>query len=185
MTDTETILPPQYEPQTTEAKWSKYQQKAVANGIADTGFIMEDVLPIRVVQDNPVYAGLLEQMDDAIGLVLNALVELELMDETIIIFTSDNGGVSSGDAYATSNLPLRGGKGYQWEGGLRVPYIMSVPWMETPGSVDFPVTGADFLPTIARLTNTRLPSKLQHLDGIDITTLLTGGSLPTRIQSHR
>ena len=60
---------------------------------------------------------MVEAMDDAVGLVMTALLEGGKLEETIVVFTSDNGGVSSGDGRATSNLPLRGGKGRQWEGG--------------------------------------------------------------------
>jgi arylsulfatase A-like enzyme len=78
---------------------------------------MERRLPYRLHQDNPVYAGLVESMDDAVGVVLNELKKLGLEKNTIVIFTGDNGGVVSGDNYSTNNAPLRGGKGYQWEGG--------------------------------------------------------------------
>src|SRR5690606_27624649 len=94
--------------QTTEAKWRKYRDKAVSMGVADHGFEMERRLPIRMYQDNPVYAGLVEQMDDAVGVVLGKLDELGLDKNTIIVFTSDNGGVASGDAFATNNSPFRG-----------------------------------------------------------------------------
>ena len=97
---------------------------------------MERVLPIRKYQDNPVYAGLVETMDQAIGRVLKALKEEGLDDNTIVIFTSDNGGVASGDAFSTSNRPLRGGKGYQWEGGIREPFIIHVPWLDQKGTKD-------------------------------------------------
>ncbi len=97
--------------QTTMVKWDKYRQKAEGMGIGESGYIMERRLPIRQVQDNPIYAGLLESMDEAVGLVLDCLDELGLDDNTIVVFTSDNGGVSSGDNFSTSNLPLRGGKG--------------------------------------------------------------------------
>jgi arylsulfatase A-like enzyme len=72
-------------------------------------------------------------MDDAVGVVLNALDELGLAENTIVIFTSDNGGVSAGDAFATSNKPLRAGKGYQFEGGIREPYFIKVPWLDIAG----------------------------------------------------
>ncbi|GAL67256.1 sulfatase [Jejuia pallidilutea] len=113
--------------QTTEKKWRKYRDKADNLGIADSGYKMERVLPIRQVQDNPIYAGLVETMDDAVGVVLKALKDNGLEENTIVVFTSDNGGVASGDHYATSNLPLRGGKGYQWEGGIREPCFIKVP----------------------------------------------------------
>ena len=93
---------------------------------------MEKRLPIRVKQDNPVYAGLIEQTDEAVGHVLKTLETLNLDDNTVIVFVSDNGGVSAGDDYATSNLPLRGGKGYQWEGGIRIPFFLKVPQIDYP-----------------------------------------------------
>ncbi len=166
--------------QTTEEKWRKYRDKAEDMGIAESGFEMERRLPIRLHQDNPVYAGLVEQMDDAVGLVLNKLDELGLDQHTIVIFTSDNGGVSSGDAFSTSNLPLRGGKGYQWEGGIREPYFIKVPWLkDAPASVEEPVTGADFFPTILDLTGNRLMPE-QHQDGVSLKPLLEGDDLEDR-----
>ena len=80
--------------QTTQEKWAKYRQKAEDMGIAESGFEMGHFLPIRQVQDNPVYAGLVEAMDDAVGVVLQALEESGVADNTIVIFTSDNGGVA-------------------------------------------------------------------------------------------
>ena len=109
--------------QTTQEKWLKYQKKAVDQGILEEGFSMEKRLPIRIKQDNPVYAGLLEQTDEAVGHVLNTLDELKLDENTVVVFVSDNGGVSAGDDFATSNLPLRGGKGYQWRQGLVYPFL--------------------------------------------------------------
>ena len=79
--------------QTTEARWKKYRDKAEKLGIAASGYEMDHFLPIRKVQDNPVYAGLIESMDDAVGVVLDALKKLRLDKNTIVIFTSDNGGV--------------------------------------------------------------------------------------------
>ena len=105
--------------QTSHDKWHKYQEKALSQGVKETGFKMERKLPIRQNQDNPIYSGLVETMDEAVGVVLKTLEDLNLDDNTIVVFTSDNGGVASGDSFSTSNLPLRGGKGYQWEAGIR------------------------------------------------------------------
>ena len=91
--------------QTTASKWKKYRDKAVKNGIEKLGYKMERNLPIRQVQDNPIYGGLVETMDDAVGIVLKALKENGLDKNTIVVFTSDKGGVASGDNYSTSNLP--------------------------------------------------------------------------------
>ncbi len=164
--------------QTTQEKWSKYRDKAEAQGIKETGFNMERKLPIRQNQDNPVYAGLVESVDDAVGLVMNGLQALGLDKNTIVIFTSDNGGVASGDNFSTANLPQRGGKGYQWEGGIRVPYVIYVPWANKSGNeIEYPVTSADFFPTILHYANLNLLSN-QHIDGISLRPLIEKGKKP-------
>ena len=166
--------------QTTQEKWKKYRDKAEALGIADSGFEMGHFLPIRQTQDNPVYAGLVEHMDEAVGSVLEKLKALGLDENTIVIFTSDHGGVSAGDDYATSNLPLRGGKGYQYEGGLRVPYFIKVPWLDHTGTENHtPVTGTDFYPTILDLTGADLRPE-EHQDGVSLAPLLMGNSIAER-----
>lgn len=166
--------------QTSEDKWRKYRMKADSMGIAKSGYSMERVLPIRHVQDNPVYGGLVETMDDAVGVVLEALKIHGIADNTIVVFTSDNGGVASGDHYATSNLPLRGGKGYQWEGGIKEPFFIKVPWLKVSNTKsDYPVIGTDFYPTLLDLTNLPL-NKEQHLDGISLKPLLEGKSFKTK-----
>jgi arylsulfatase A-like enzyme len=167
--------------QTSEEKWKKYRDKAEKNGLAKSGYVMEKDLPIRQVQDNPVYGGLVEDMDDAVGEVLNTLKRLNLEENTIIIFTSDNGGVASGDAFSTSNLPFRGGKGYQWEGGIREPYFIKIPWLKNQvKNIDYPVTGADFFPTLLDFANIPLLPK-QHQDGESLKPLFEGKSLKDRV----
>ena len=122
---------------------------------------------------------MVEQMDDAVVLVLEKLKELGVEDNTIIIFTSDNGEVACGDAFSTTNLPLRGGKGYQWEGGIREPYFIKVPGLVKQKSIAYPVTGADLYPTILDLSG--IPLNLdQHRDGVSLKPLLEGISLPDR-----
>jgi arylsulfatase A-like enzyme len=119
-------------------------------------------------------------VDDAVGTVLMELRALELGENTIVVFTSDNGGVASGDAYATCNAPLRGGKGYQWEGGIRVPYFMKVPWMDiAEGSTAYPVSGIDFYPTILELLNVGIPSE-HKVDGQSLKPLLEGHTMDDR-----
>jgi arylsulfatase A-like enzyme len=165
--------------ETSREKWTKYRQKAEELGIAETGFKMGHFLPIRQVQDNPVYAGLVESMDDAVGEVLKALDELGLAENTVVIFTSDNGGVAAGDGFATSNLPLRAGKGYQFEGGIREPYFIKVPGMGNGDKNKTPVSGTDFYPTILELAG--LPMKPQeHADGQSLVPLLKGGTIAER-----
>lgn len=156
--------------QTSKEKWLKYQKKAVNQGLLEEGFSMEKRLPIRIKQDNPVYAGLLEQTDEAVGHVLNTLDALNLDKNTVVVFVSDNGGVSSGDDYATSNLPLRGGKGYQWEAGTRIPFFIKAPQMINPvKKVNTPVTGADLFPTLLELAN--IPNKTP-VDGKSLIPLM-------------
>lgn len=166
--------------QSSQEKWRKYRDKAEAMGIAETGFEMGYFLPIRQVQDNPVYAGLVEHMDDAVGSVLETLKTHGLEENTIVIFTSDHGGVAAGDNYSTSNLPLRGGKGYQYEGGLKVPYFIKVPWLDHHGTENHtPVNGTDFYPTILDLTDNELRPD-EHQDGVSLVPLLKGSSIAER-----
>ncbi|MEL6923033.1 MAG: sulfatase [Bacteroidota bacterium] len=166
--------------QTTQAKWKKYRDKAAAMGIEEKGFEMGRYLPIRQHQDNPVYAGLVEAMDDAVGHVLARLDSLGLADNTIVIFTSDNGGVAAGDNFATSNLPLRAGKGYQFEGGIREPFFIKAPGISKAGSSSsVPVNGTDFYPTILELAGgALLPA--EHEDGLSLVPLLRGDSIASR-----
>ncbi|WP_052444589.1 sulfatase [Flammeovirga sp. OC4] len=166
--------------QTSKERWEKYRRKAEEQGIDTTGFEEGDLLPMRKHQDNPVYAGLIEQMDDAVGMVLDALKQNGLDKNTIVVFTSDNGGVVSGDNYSTNCLPLKGGKGYQWEGGIRVPYIVNVPWMKSKGEKsETPVAGSDFYPTLLDLAG--LPLKPEnHADGQSILPVLKGKKLKER-----
>ncbi|MBT33264.1 MAG: sulfatase [Thalassobius sp.] len=166
--------------QTTQQKWDKYKQKAETQGIKDHGYEMEKVLPIRTVQDNPVYGGLVETMDEAVGIVTSKLEELGLTENTIVIFTSDNGGVASGDNYSTSNLPQRGGKGYQWEGGIREPYFIKVPWLKAEiYDINTPVTGMDLFPTILDLAGIPLLPD-QHMDGVSLLPLMDGKEIAER-----
>jgi len=165
--------------QTSQEKWEKYRRKAEEMGIAESGFEMGHFLPIRQVQDNPIYAGLVETMDDAVGKVLDVLDELGLDENTIVIFTSDNGGVAAGDAFATSNKPLRAGKGYQFEGGIREPYFIKVPGLGNGQKCSTPVSGTDFYPTILDLIDAPLKPE-EHVDGVSLLPLLKGGKIAER-----
>ena len=82
---------------------------------------------VRILQKHATYAAMVEKMDQAVGKVLNKLTELGIEKETIICFTSDNGGLSTSEGSPTSNLPLRGGKGWVYEGGIREPFIIKYP----------------------------------------------------------
>lgn len=166
--------------QTTKELWQKYQRLAPELPAGASRFKVDRTFPVRQVQDHPVYAGMMETLDTAVGRVMTALDQAGIADNTIVIFTSDNGGVSSGDAYATSNLPLRGGKGRQWEGGIREPYYIRYPAKIAAASEDAtPVTGADLYPTILELCD--LPARPdQHVDGVSLVPLFAGDAIPPR-----
>ncbi|MBN1816276.1 MAG: sulfatase [Sedimentisphaerales bacterium] len=130
-------------------------------------------------QKNPIYAAMIESVDMALGKVLDVLDELQLAKDTVVIFTSDNGGLAGqGPWAATSNLPLREGKGYPYEGGIRVPLM--VRWSGTiqAGSVcPVPVTSVDLFPTICQTAGVGLPND-RPIDGESLLPLFRqAGSL--------
>ncbi|QDS97102.1 sulfatase [Adhaeretor mobilis] len=130
--------------------------------------------------DNAAYAGLLEGMDQAIGRLIDFLEDPNgdgnstdsIAEDTVVFFYGDNGG----SLQATDNTPLRGGKGSQFEGGLRVPLIAWAPGRVAPGSAtDEPVHAVDFYPTFAELASATSPSPASHaLDGESLVDLVTG-----------
>ena len=132
---------------------------------------------VRLVQNNAVYAAMLEQLDSAIGRVLDALERNGLTGRTIVVFMSDNGGLSTAEGHPTSNLPLRGGKGWLYEGGIREPWIVRAPGVTKPGSVcTTPVVSTDYYPTLLELAGLPLFPE-QHRDGVSLVPLLKGGEL--------
>lgn len=117
---------------------------------------------------NAKYAAMVESVDHSVRDVLAKLEELELVDRTIVLFFSDNGGYLG----ATSNYPLRGGKGMLYEGGIREPMIVRWPGITKPGTkCDEPVIGVDFYPTLLEVTGTT-PPKDYTLDGTSFARLL-------------
>ena len=166
--------------QTTRQRWEKYRAKAAAQPAPAERFAIDRTLPVRQVQDNPIYAGLVEEMDDAVGRVLRKLDELGLAENTVVVFTSDNGGVTSGDSFSSAELPYRGGKGRQWEGGTRVPFYIKAPGLTRPGATcATPVSGIDFFPTLLALAGADAPPS-QAVDGVSLLPLLQGGSIAPR-----
>jgi arylsulfatase A-like enzyme len=128
-------------------------------------------------QGDPVYAAMVESMDQAVGRVLTTLDRTGLADRTVVIFTSDNGGLrfeGRGKDPVTSNAPLRAGKGHIYEGGVRVPLIVRWAGVTKPGSLsDVPVCSIDFLPTITEAAGVRAP----RVDGVSLVPALQGRSL--------
>lgn len=166
--------------QTTQERWQANRAEALSNTQPAQRFLFDRTKPVRQTQDHPVYAGMVEAMDEAVGLVLEAIRRSGQRQNTIVVFTSDNGGVSSGDGFATSNLPLRGGKGRQWEGGTRVP--LAIAWPGRPNTADMttaPAISTDLYPTLLDLCGLPLAPE-QHADGVSLAPALRGAALPAR-----
>ncbi len=159
----------------------KYQQKAARLHVDGPIWGQEGSRKVRLVQNHAVYAGMVEAMDLAVGKVLAKLDELNLADNTVVFFMSDNGGLSTSEGHPTSNLPLRAGKGWLYEGGIREPMIIRWPGVTEPGSVcNEPVVSTDFYPTILQIAGLP-PRPEQHCDGVSLVPLLRGeGHLPPR-----
>ena len=150
---------------------------------ADVSLRPEKYGNTRTTQNNPAFAAMVASVDRSVGKVLGKVRELGLEGDTLVVFTSDNGGLSTLSAKRkapTSCLPLRAGKGWLYEGGVRVPTIVSWPGVTKPGSISsVPVVTTDFYPTL--LAAAGLPLRpAQHLDGVDLTPLLKGGELGAR-----
>lgn len=125
--------------------------------------------PTGARHTRPGYAAMIATMDEAVGRVLDALEESGLAGNTVVFFTSDNGG----NGRITNNAPLRGAKGMFYEGGIRVPFIVRWPGRIDPGArCDVPVTGIDFLPTLLEIAGIDPPA--QPLDGVSLLPVLTG-----------
>jgi arylsulfatase A-like enzyme len=123
-------------------------------------------------QDNPVYAAMVSSLDDGVGRLLTKLDDLGLAENTVVIFTSDNGGLHP----KTSNLPLRGEKGTPYEGGLRVPAFIRWPGKVKPGSSsDTPIISPDFYPTVLEAVGLKAAPR-QVVDGVSLVPLLTGAA---------
>ncbi len=152
------------------------------------------LLPDRIVkikqnQDNAQFAALVESVDESLGRVVQKLKDLGLYENTVIVFTSDNGGMSAANfgnpnriikpepaildkAYASSNLPLRGAKGFLYEGGLRVPMIFRWPGQGQQGvRCDEPVVNVDYFPTLLEIAGVKAPEG-KTMEGVSITPLL-------------
>lgn len=157
----------------------KYEEKRLRLGLKE-GWGREHERDVRLVQEHAVYAGMVEAMDLAVGKVLAKLDELGLRDNTLVIFTSDNGGLSTSEGSPTSNLPLRGGKGWMYEGGIREPLVVRWPAVVKPGSVvSTPVSSPDFFPTLLEAAGISAQPD-QVMDGLSLMPVLKGGDLPER-----
>jgi arylsulfatase A-like enzyme len=123
---------------------------------------------------------MIESVDESVSRVLKKLEDLGIADNTIVFFMSDNGGLATAEGQPTCNLPLRGGKGWLYEGGIREPMMVKWPGVVKPGSTcDEPVVSTDFYPTMLEMAG--LPLKPpQHRDGESMVPLLKGTGGPKR-----
>jgi arylsulfatase A-like enzyme len=133
---------------------------------------------------DPVYAAMIYSVDESVGRLMATLDELKLTANTLIVFSSDNGGVGGyvregvreEGKDTTDNAPLRGGKGMLYDGGVRVPYIFRFPGTIQPGTTsDTPIISVDILPTFVELAGAKKPD--QPLDGVSLIPLLHGKPL--------
>ncbi len=151
----------------------------VANGANDKDFVTVGNGSFKTVQNNPTYAAMIDRVDRGITKIRAKLKELGIDKKTIIILTSDHGGLSTRSKdnkrpIATSNLPYRNGKGWLYEGGIRVPMIVVWPGHVKPGSVSKTQTvGFDHYATILDMAGVKLPSNVK-IDSISYLPALEG-----------
>lgn len=159
----------------------KYQQK-LDIGYETPDDVVEHDAFTKVNQDNPTYAAMVHSVDESVGRILDYLKGIGEEDNTIIIFTSDNGGLTTlgtpGRA-PTSVRPLRAGKGWLYEGGIKVPAMMKYPGIIPEGiESDYPIISMDFFPSIAELIGEEIYS--DNLDGIELTKAFEERKLESR-----
>ncbi len=163
----------------------KYRRKAEAMGLNRVDpFVEGEFHPClhkkdarvrrRMVQSDPAYAAMIENLDTNIGRLVDALEAEGLMDNTLLVFTSDNGGLSTSEGSPTCNLPFIEGKGWNYEGGTRVCQFAVWPGRIAPGTTcATPVTSTDFYPTFLEAAGLPLRPD-QHCDGASLMPLLAG-----------
>ena len=176
---------------------NNYSKKELRGLLQSEEYSSFKILPnntvkIKQKQDNVEFAGMVESMDESLGRIVDKLAELGIEDNTIIFFYSDNGGMAAANvhnpkriiptdklnkAFATSNLPLRGAKGWLYEGGIRVPLIVSWPGKGKQGTeCAVPVTSVDIYPTIMTMVGAA-DQISKDKEGADISPLVMGKSM--------
>jgi arylsulfatase A len=120
--------------------------------------------------------GNITQMDAAFGKLMAEIDSLDLRDDTLVFFTSDNGPALTGKHPYGSSGPLRAKKGYVWEGGIRVPGMLRWPGKVEPGESDIPISGVDWLPTLCDLAGVEAPTD-RAIDGTSLAPLFAGKEL--------
>ncbi len=158
----------------------KYQVKLARqkNQESSSEGIQEGSAISRSQQDHPASAAMVENLDTQVGRLLDELKTQGILDQTIVVFTSDNGGLCTLNGKSpgpTCNLPLRAGKGWTYEGGIRIPTYISWPGKISPQVLDIPAYTCDIYPTLLSLC--RIPPRpTQHVDGISLAGWLTKSS---------
>lgn len=128
----------------------------------------------RVVQSDPAYAAMIDSLDENVGRLLDAIARSGQAENTIVVFTSDNGGLATAEGAPTSNYPLSEGKGWMYEGGTREPLLVRWPSVVSPGSESSAVvTSPDFFPTLLSAVEVDHPAYVK-LDGCDFSSALRG-----------
>ena len=130
-------------------------------------------------QTNAIYAAMIESMDESVGRILKKLDDLKLAENTVVFFTSDNGGLATREGAstpATINSPLREGKGYLYEGGIRVPLLVRGPGIKAGSTATNAMSSVDYFPTILGLAGLSAPKPEDNVDGVTLSPLLTGGT---------
>ena len=132
-------------------------------------------------QTNAIYAAMMESMDESVGRILKQLDDLKLADNTYVFFTSDNGGLATIEGPstpATINSPLREGKGYLYEGGIRVPLLVRGPGIKPGSLATNAMSSVDYFPTIAELAGLAAPKPEDNVDGVTLAAVLKGTGEP-------
>lgn len=132
-------------------------------------------------QTNSIYAAMIESMDDSVGRILKQLDDLKLADHTYVFFTSDNGGLATIEGPSTPstiNAPLREGKGYLYEGGIRVPLLVRGPGIAPGSTATNAMSSVDYFPTILELAGLASPRSEENVDGVTLAPLLKGTGAP-------
>ena len=128
----------------------------------------------RQVQENAVYGAMVTAMDQAVGKVLKAIDDNGLTDNTVVIFMSDNGGLATSEGHPTSNLPLRAGKGWIYEGGIREPMIVRAPGItKADTKTSQYISSVDFYPTMLELASQPADER-EEIDGKSFVPVLKG-----------
>lgn len=159
----------------------KYKGKVARLGLPTDPMMPEEAGVRKTQQDHPTYAAMIESVDQAVGHMIAALRATGQYENTLIVLISDHGGLSnrgpSNRELATTNTPLKAGKGHLYEGGIRVPLLIHLPGQTKAVRFDAPVVSYDLLPTLADLCNTPTDPKAE-LDGSSLKPLLTGKKQP-------